>query len=225
MRSRIPDEPPSGLVRHDRTIRLRSPWASGPAAPELPTVSVVEHVLIESDGTAKAVFVDQSGRRGRALRRLGWVAGLACAGFAGVALTTVAGSNGDAPSMPIPSPVVGAGKVPADGASVAAPAASRTPARPTASPAASHSVATGRPATGASATTGRAAGASGAAVVTAKPRPGTAASASSPTTATASSPASAPATASDPEPPAGTPTLPADAVEANGSADASGTSR
>ncbi|WP_405014835.1 hypothetical protein [Kitasatospora sp. NBC_01539] len=223
MRSRIPDEPSSGLVRHDRTIRLRSPWAARSTAPEVPAVSVVEHVLIESDGTARAVFVDQSGRRGRALRGLGWVAGLACAGFAGVALTTVAGSNGDAPSMPIPSPVVGAGKVPAAGASVAAPA-SRTPARPTTSPAASHSAAAGKPAA-ASAATSRAAAASGAAVVTRKPDPGTAVSASSPATATASSAASPPVTAPDPEPPAATPTLPADAVEANGSADTSGTSR
>ncbi|MDK1473857.1 hypothetical protein QNO07_10570 [Streptomyces sp. 549] len=47
------------------------------------------------------VFVDESGRRRRTLRRLGWVLGLACACYAVVLVVSLAGGNAAAPWLPI----------------------------------------------------------------------------------------------------------------------------
>ncbi|MFM9367012.1 hypothetical protein [Streptomyces sp. Da 82-17] len=46
------------------------------------------------------VFVDESGSRGRLLRRAGWVVGLACAGYAGVLGVSLLTGTSDAPWMP-----------------------------------------------------------------------------------------------------------------------------
>lgn len=48
------------------------------------------------------VFVDSSGRRGRKLRRLGWLLGSVCACFATVLGVSLAGGHADAPWLLIP---------------------------------------------------------------------------------------------------------------------------
>ncbi|MFJ1702725.1 hypothetical protein [Kitasatospora sp. NPDC088346] len=140
-----------------------------------PDARRVERVQVHTE-IPKAVFVDQSGRRGRALRGLGWIAGLACAGFAVTALTTVAGSNAQAPAMPIPTRTAGSGeqKVLAE-SGTAAPTAAAT-ASPTASPSAGPAKTTGKPTASAPATgaatapaTGRPTGAAKPATASAKP--------------------------------------------------------
>ncbi|WP_436738635.1 hypothetical protein [Streptomyces sp. BBFR102] len=50
------------------------------------------------------VFVDESGRRGRHLRRIGLVCGLAFAGYAAVVVATLFSGNSSAPWLPLPGP-------------------------------------------------------------------------------------------------------------------------
>ncbi|SUO94462.1 Uncharacterised protein [Streptomyces griseus] len=50
------------------------------------------------------VFVDESGRRGRHLRRLGLACGLAFAGYAVVVVATLFSGNSSAPWLPLPGP-------------------------------------------------------------------------------------------------------------------------
>ncbi|MET7509557.1 hypothetical protein [Streptomyces albidoflavus] len=50
------------------------------------------------------VFVDESGRRGRHLRRLGLACGLAFAGYALVVVATLFSGNSSAPWVPLPGP-------------------------------------------------------------------------------------------------------------------------
>jgi len=117
LRPPIPEQHPSAYeasdreasrydVRHEDTVQLRSPWAGVPDArisrKAAPPAPVVERVTAQSDPASIAVFVDQSGRRGRALRRFGWLAGVVVGGFAATAVTTVAGANAQAPDLVIP---------------------------------------------------------------------------------------------------------------------------
>lgn len=50
------------------------------------------------------VFVDASGRRGRTFRRIGILAGLACAAYAVVIVATLLSGNAGAPWLPVPGP-------------------------------------------------------------------------------------------------------------------------
>ncbi|GAA1352918.1 hypothetical protein [Streptomyces beijiangensis] len=52
----------------------------------------------------RPVFVDASGRRGRKIRRLGWLAGVVCACYAVMLVVTVLGGNSSAPWLLIPGP-------------------------------------------------------------------------------------------------------------------------
>ncbi|WP_371500980.1 hypothetical protein OG871_29605 [Kitasatospora sp. NBC_00374] len=176
-RYRIPEDPPDAYVRHEETLQLRSPWVTIPAAAE-PVARGVERVQVHTE-IPKAVFVDQSGRRGRALRGLGWIAGLACAGFAATALTTVAGSNSQAPAMPIPTRTASSGgqKVLGESGSAAPSAAATVSASPSPSPGGAK--ATGKPSASASAVatgpaTGKPTGTARTATTSAKPAGATA---------------------------------------------------
>ncbi|GFH33852.1 hypothetical protein SCWH03_00520 [Streptomyces pacificus] len=48
------------------------------------------------------VFVDESGRRSKKFRRIGWVLALACAGYAVTLVVALIGGNSNAPSLLIP---------------------------------------------------------------------------------------------------------------------------
>ncbi|AWK08929.1 hypothetical protein DDQ41_08325 [Streptomyces spongiicola] len=48
------------------------------------------------------MFVDESGRRSRKFRRIGWVLALACAGYAVTLVVALIGGNSNAPSLLIP---------------------------------------------------------------------------------------------------------------------------
>ncbi|MEU4133449.1 hypothetical protein [Streptomyces wuyuanensis] len=50
------------------------------------------------------VFVDESGRRSKKFRRIGWVLALACAGYAVTLVVALVGGNSNAPSLLIPGP-------------------------------------------------------------------------------------------------------------------------
>ncbi len=52
------------------------------------------------DPSDKPVFVDESGSRGRRVRRIGWIMGVVCAVYAVVLISTLASGNSDAPWMP-----------------------------------------------------------------------------------------------------------------------------
>ncbi|MEU0659134.1 hypothetical protein [Streptomyces lavendulocolor] len=69
--------------------------AAAPAAPSAPA----DHE--PSDGP---VFVDESGRRSKKLRRLGWVLATACAVYAITLVVSVIGGNSSAPWLLIPGP-------------------------------------------------------------------------------------------------------------------------
>jgi len=56
----------------------------------------------------QAVFVDGSGRRGRWLRRLGWVAGLMFTALAVASVLTIIGADAEAPAAPRPDTGVSA---------------------------------------------------------------------------------------------------------------------
>ncbi len=129
---------------------------------EQPPAPIVERVVIHPEAAAKAVFVDQSGRRGRALRGFGWIAGVACAGFAATALTTVAGSNAQAPAMPVPSPTANSAVLGESGTASPSPS-------PAAAGATGRPSATGKP-TGRPSATGTGAAATGTAKPTGTPK-------------------------------------------------------
>ncbi|MEV1054856.1 hypothetical protein [Streptomyces sp. NPDC049887] len=50
------------------------------------------------------VFVDESGRRSKKFRRIGWVLALVCAGYAVTLAVALIGGNSNAPSLLIPGP-------------------------------------------------------------------------------------------------------------------------
>ncbi|MBC9718197.1 hypothetical protein H9Y04_37300 [Streptomyces sp. TRM66268-LWL] len=52
------------------------------------------------EASDKPVFVDESGSRGRRIRRIGWIMGVVCAVYAVVLVSTLASGNSDAPWMP-----------------------------------------------------------------------------------------------------------------------------
>ncbi|MGR6970724.1 hypothetical protein ACU639_14170 [Streptomyces cynarae] len=54
------------------------------------------------DGSEGPVFVDESGRRGRRLRRIGIAIGVACAAYAAVIVATLLSGNSAAPWLPVP---------------------------------------------------------------------------------------------------------------------------
>ncbi|MEV6736873.1 hypothetical protein AB0N14_07945 [Streptomyces sp. NPDC051104] len=54
------------------------------------------------DGSEGPVFVDESGRRGRRLRRIGIALGVACAAYAAVIVATLLSGNSAAPWLPVP---------------------------------------------------------------------------------------------------------------------------
>ncbi len=74
------------------------PW--GQEAPEAPAVAAGG----SATGAAGPVFVDESGRRSRKLRRIGWVLGAACACYAVLLVGTLLGGNSSAPWLGIPGP-------------------------------------------------------------------------------------------------------------------------
>ncbi|MFJ8587606.1 hypothetical protein ACIRD2_23570 [Streptomyces sp. NPDC093595] len=97
----IPASPP-------RPVAHTAPGPAGPGAQE------------PSDGP---VFVDESGRRSKKLRRLGWVLAAACAVYAVTLVVAVIGGNSSAPWLLIPGP---AGEEKADTTQVV-PATSASP--------------------------------------------------------------------------------------------------
>ncbi|MFE0327497.1 hypothetical protein ACFW08_11985 [Streptomyces sp. NPDC058960] len=54
------------------------------------------------DGSEGPVFVDESGRRGRRLRRIGIAIGVACAAYAAVIVATLLSGSSAAPWLPVP---------------------------------------------------------------------------------------------------------------------------
>lgn len=54
------------------------------------------------DDPDRPVFVDTSGRRGRKLRRIGWILGAICVGYASVLAISLAGADSRAPWLMIP---------------------------------------------------------------------------------------------------------------------------
>lgn len=53
------------------------------------------------EGSDGPVFVDESGRRGKTLRRLGWVLAAICVGYAVTLVVALLGGNSSAPSLPL----------------------------------------------------------------------------------------------------------------------------
>lgn len=60
----------------------------------------VEPLAAAPDGAEGPVFVDESGRRSRKLRLIGWVLAAACAGYAITLVAALLGGNSSAPWMP-----------------------------------------------------------------------------------------------------------------------------
>ncbi|MGW1293390.1 hypothetical protein [Streptomyces sp. NPDC002533] len=56
------------------------------------------------EGTDGPVFVDESGRRSKTFRRLGWVLATVCAGYAVTLVFAVLGGNSSAPWLPLSGP-------------------------------------------------------------------------------------------------------------------------
>ncbi|MFF8964288.1 hypothetical protein ACF1BK_16280 [Streptomyces globisporus] len=56
------------------------------------------------DGSDGPVFVDESGRRSKTFRRLGWVLATVCAGYAVTLVFAVLGGNSSAPWLPLSGP-------------------------------------------------------------------------------------------------------------------------
>jgi hypothetical protein len=78
-------EPNEVTVQLGGLGRILGELPVGPAAPDA------------SDGP---VFVDESGRRSKKFRRLGWVLVIACAGYAVTLVVALAGGNSSAPLLP-----------------------------------------------------------------------------------------------------------------------------
>ncbi|MGW8490576.1 hypothetical protein [Streptomyces sp. NPDC055886] len=173
------------------------------------------------DGSDGPVFVDESGRRSKTFRRLGWVLATVCAGYAVTLVFAVLGGNSSAPWLPLSGPKEEARaeqveEVPAPSADAAddlsddvaepGPSASGSPASdvsgapadvaPSATSVLVPAGSTGRPSASASADPSRPTGGGGAGGAT-KPAP---------TTSTAKPPVDPPPPSSEPEPTA--PTVP-----------------
>ncbi|MFH8802678.1 hypothetical protein ACH4F6_24200 [Streptomyces sp. NPDC017936] len=92
----LPDPANAGPARavhdpHELTVQLASvDPASVEGGPE------------SQDGAGKPVFVDESGRRSRRLRRLGAAVGIACSVYALVIVATLVSGNSSAPWLPLP---------------------------------------------------------------------------------------------------------------------------
>ncbi|MFF9079411.1 hypothetical protein ACF1BR_06990 [Streptomyces rubiginosohelvolus] len=56
------------------------------------------------DGSDGPVFVDESGRRSKTYRRLGWILATVCAGYAVALVFAVLGGNSSAPWLPLSGP-------------------------------------------------------------------------------------------------------------------------
>ncbi|MGW6468926.1 hypothetical protein [Streptomyces rubiginosohelvolus] len=56
------------------------------------------------DGSDGPVFVDESGRRSKTYRRLGWILATVCAGYAVALVLAVLGGNSSAPWLPLSGP-------------------------------------------------------------------------------------------------------------------------
>lgn len=59
---------------------------------------------VPPDGSEGPVFVDESGRRSKTLRRLGWVLATVCAAYAVTLVLAVLGGNSSAPGLPLSEP-------------------------------------------------------------------------------------------------------------------------
>ncbi|MDQ0585060.1 hypothetical protein [Streptomyces rishiriensis] len=112
-----------------------------PASTAAPTGRRLE----SQDGAGTPVFVDESGRRSRRLRRLGVAVGIACSVYALVIVATLVSGNSSAPWLPLPgqgddtpagkvetSPVPAVSQSPS-GSGSAAPGAGSAGSAPTAS--------------------------------------------------------------------------------------------
>ncbi|GAB7106784.1 hypothetical protein JCM4814A_50980 [Streptomyces phaeofaciens JCM 4814] len=80
---------------HELTVQLAS---VDPA----PAAGASGGGLESPDGSGKPVFVDESGRRSRRLRRLGAAVGVACSVYALVIVATLVSGNSSAPWLPLP---------------------------------------------------------------------------------------------------------------------------
>ncbi|MFE3324534.1 hypothetical protein [Streptomyces sp. NPDC059176] len=139
----------------------------------------------ESDGP---VFVDESGRRSKKFRRLGWVLAIACACYAATLVVALIGGNSNAPWLLIPGPAanektnstVEEPKVPADTPSGSAvpgstPGALAPSGAPSAgakgAPSGSPTAPGGKASTATSATPGKGTGSTGSGSAGASPNP------------------------------------------------------
>jgi hypothetical protein len=78
-----------------------APGGAGPGGPAGLTGSVAEGGGKDSDGP---VFVDESGRRSRRIRRIGIAVGIACGAYAVVIVATLLSGSSAAPWIPVPIP-------------------------------------------------------------------------------------------------------------------------
>lgn len=101
-----------------------------PVPASMPTAPLVNAAA--QQGGDGPVFVDASGRRGKKVRWLGWVFGLACTGFAVALVGSLLGGSARAPGLTLPE----GGKAGAVSASPGAPApqAPKVPAKSSAAP-------------------------------------------------------------------------------------------
>ncbi|MFF4244640.1 hypothetical protein ACFYY2_09220 [Streptomyces sp. NPDC001822] len=54
-----------------------------------------------ADGQDNPVFVDESGRRGKTLRKVGWLIAVVCTAFAASIVLSLFGGDSTAPSLPL----------------------------------------------------------------------------------------------------------------------------
>ncbi|MFK8908037.1 hypothetical protein ACJA3G_13465, partial [Streptomyces sp. YS-3] len=105
---RIPSQPQTRIQPPQAQTRIQPqaypeahPQAYPQGRPE-PRVHIQAPVAgADPDGP---VFVDESGRRGKNLRRLGWVFGLACTCYAVMLVGSLLGGSSRAPWLGIPGP-------------------------------------------------------------------------------------------------------------------------
>lgn len=112
---RLPGNPQA----QDRTQDRAQDYVRTQAQPQFPTqaqdrTQVQAQVHFPAQDLAQApvpagdpdgpVFVDESGRRGKNLRRLGWVFGLACTCYAVMLVGSLVGGSSRAPGLGIPGP-------------------------------------------------------------------------------------------------------------------------